>query len=199
VNARESLARLRALGIPFFRTSDAAAAWQQTNVTASQTLGRLAESGLVTSVRHGAWWIGDGLDPYRLPEFLTNPQPSYVSVHSALYLHGVIEQIPAMVYVVTLARTQRIRTTAGTFSLHHLAPEVFGGYEEGPTGVKLATVEKALFDFAYLSPGRSRRFTSLPEVELPRGFRRAELQRWLRRIASTRTRTLTERALAGLL
>jgi hypothetical protein len=36
----------------------------------------------------------------------------------------------------------------GTFSFHHLAPEVFGDYEQTPTGVKLATAEKALFDWA---------------------------------------------------
>ena len=100
-----------------------------------------------------------------------------------------------MYYVVSLARTQRIATRVGTFSIHHVAPEVFGGYEETSSGVRLALAEKALFDVAYLSAGRSRLFTSLPELSLPRGFRHAELQRWLARIPSKRSRTLTARKL----
>ena len=146
-------------------------------------------------MRHGAWWIEDDLDPLRLPEYLTAPFPSYVSLHTALHVRGPIEQIPVIVYVATLARTHRIDTKVATFSFHHLAPEVSGGYDTAADGTKIATAEKALFDFAYLSPGRSRHFSHPPELELPRGFRRAELARWLSRISSARQRTLTELAL----
>ena len=83
---------------------------------------------------------------------------------------------------MSLGRTQRVATSAGTFSFHRMAPEIFGGYTESALGVKLASAEKALFDVAYLSAGRSRLFTELPEVELPRGFRRAELAHWLTKI-----------------
>lgn len=199
MNAREALARLRALGVPALRTSDAAAALRQSTSAASRTLSRLAESGLVIAVRQGTWWIDGAVDPYRLPEYLTSPQPSYVSLHTALQLHGLVEQIAEVVYAASLARTQRIGTSAGTISIHHLAPEVFGGFEETATGVKLATAEKAVFDFAYLSGGRSRLFTSLPELELPRGFRRAELRRWVARIPSQRGRTLTAERLGRML
>jgi hypothetical protein len=47
--------------------------------------------------------------------------------------------------------------------------------------------------------GRSRLFTSLPELELPRGFRRKELLRWLAKIPSERSRTLTTQKLEKLL
>lgn len=199
MNAREALARLRALGVLVIRTGDAAAVLEQSTSAASRTLSRLAESGLVASVRHGVWWIDGPVDPYRLPEYLTSPQPSYVSLHTALHLRGLVEQIPGMIYAASLGRTQRIATSAGTISIHHLAPEVFGGFEETAEGVKLATAVKALFDFAYLSGGRSRRFTSLPELELPRGFRRAELHHWIGRIPSRRGRTLTAERLERLL
>lgn len=92
-----------------------------------------------------------------------------------------------------------MKTKVGSFSIHHVAPEVFGGYDETERGARLATVEKALFDFAYLSGGRSRLFTSLPELELPRGFRRKELARWLAKIPSSPRRTLTEQKLDMLL
>jgi hypothetical protein len=99
-------------------------------------------------------------------------------------LHGLVEQIPETFYVASLARTQRIATAAGTFSIHRLAPEVFGGFETTPAGARIATPEKALFDVAYLSSTRSRLFHRLPEIELPPGFRVRTLREWVRRIPS---------------
>jgi predicted transcriptional regulator of viral defense system len=199
VNAAEAYARLRRLGVPVVQTADAAAAFRQSTAAATKTLTRLRAAGLIRSVRHGLWWVDGNIDPYRLPEYLTAPLPSYVSLHSALYLRGLVEQIPEVCYAVSLARTQRVSTKAGAFSLHHIAPEVYGGFDETPAGVKLATAEKALFDFAYLSAGRSRLFTSLPELELPRRFRRAHLNHWVARIPSGRSRTITARKLEQFL
>jgi hypothetical protein len=67
------------------------------------------------------------------------------------------------------------------------------------SGIKIATPEKALVDFLYLSPTRSRLFAALPEVELPRGFRRAEARRWVARIPSARRRTIVARKLNDVL
>jgi predicted transcriptional regulator of viral defense system len=195
MNSRDAYAALRKLGVPVIETADAAAALHQSTPAATKTLSRLAQAGLLTSVRHGQWWVDGAVDPYRLPEYLTAPLGSYISLHTALHLRGLVEQIPQVFYAVSLARTQRIATRVGTFSIHHVAPEVFGGYEELKTGVKLATAEKALFDFAYLSAGRSRIFTALPELSLPRGFRRAELKRWVAKIGAERSRTITQRKL----
>jgi predicted transcriptional regulator of viral defense system len=192
MNAAGALAILRKLGVPVLDTADAAAALGLSTAAASQTLTRLTRTGLIKSVRHGTWWLEETLDPLRLPEYLTSPLPSYVSLQTALHRRGLIEQIPEIVYAVSLARTQRVKTSAGSISIHHVAPEVFGGFEETERGTKLATPEKALFDFAYLSSGRSRLFTSLPELELPRGFRHKELTRWLAKIPSERSHTLTK-------
>jgi len=199
MNASEAIATLRKLGVPVVSTADVAAALRQSAFAASKTLARLASAGLVTSIRHGQWWLEGAIDPFRLPEHLTAPFPSYVSLQTALYLRGAIEQLPVVIYAASLARTQRIVSSAGTFSIHHVAPELYGGFEETAAGVKLASVEKALFDLAYLSGGRSRLFTSLPELELPRAFRKAELRRWLARIPSMHKRTATTRRLASFL
>ncbi len=191
MNASEAFARLSGLGVPALRTSDAAAALGLSVSAASVTLTRLARAGLIRRVRSGTWWVGEGLDPLRLPELLTAPMPSYVSLLSALSIHGMIEQLPQVTYAVSLARSQRITTSVGVISVHHLDPVLFGGFVTLTTGVKLATPEKALFDLAYLSGGRSRRFASLPELELPPLFRRKELSRWLGLVTSARARTMT--------
>lgn len=192
MNAADAFARLSTLGVPALRTSDAAAALGLSKSAASVTLARLARAGLMRRVRSGLWWVGEGLDPLRLPEFLTVPLPSYVSLLSALSLHGMIEQLPQVTYAVSLARTQRIVTSVGTVSLHHIDPELFGGFLTMPSGVKVASPEKALFDLAYLSGGRSRKFAALPELALPARFKGAELKRWVARIKSSRARTLTK-------
>ena len=195
MNAREAFARLRRLGVPVIETSDAAAALDQSTFAASKTLSRLAESELVTQIRHGVWWIDSKIDPYRLAGHLTAPLPSYLSLQTALHLRGMIEQIPEIFYVVSLARTQKIVTRAGTFSVHHVAAELFGGFDQTPEGVRLATAEKGLFDLAYISGGRSRLFATVPELELPRRFRWQELKRWVDRIPSAQRRVLVTRRL----
>jgi predicted transcriptional regulator of viral defense system len=199
MNPTAALAILKRLGVPALDTADAAAALRLTTAAASQTLTRLARAGFVRSVRHGTWWLEEALEPLRLPEYLTAPLPAYVSLQTALHRHGLIEQIPGVLYAVSLAKTQKVKTKVGTFSIHHMAPEVFGGFEETERGAKVATAEKALFDFAYLSSGRSRLFTSLPELELPRGFKRKDLSRWVAKIPSVRSRTLTSQKLDELL
>jgi predicted transcriptional regulator of viral defense system len=191
MNARDAYARLVALGVPVVSTADAAAALGQSTFAASKALARLAESGLVVPVRHGTWWLGREVDPHRLADYVTAPLPAYLSLHTALYLRGMVEQIPSVFYLVSLARSQRLATSVGTYSVHHVAPEVFGGFDETPEGTHLATAEKTIFDLAYLSGGRSRLFASVPEVELPPRFRWRELRAWVARIPSARARTLT--------
>ena len=139
-----------------------------------------------------------GIYAHEEPELLTAPMPSYVSMQSALHFHGMIEQIPAVVFVATLARSQTLVTRAGTFSLHHLAPEVFGGFVEAD-GAKIASPPKALFDVAYLSAARDRRFRTLPELELPHRFAWDELRYWIGRVRSARQKTIVVARLRAIL
>ena len=200
MNAREALGRLRSLHVQAATTGDAAAVLGLSTEAASHTLRRLAASGLVTAVRRGLWVLSDRPDPLALAEYVTAPYPSYVSLQTALYRRGMITQIPSLIYLVSLARSARVQTKVGTYSVHHIRPELFGGFEHDPaSGTKLALPEKALFDFLYLSPTRGRLFAALPELELPRGFHRSEARAWAGRIPSRRSRTIVLRALDEVL
>lgn len=200
MNAREALGRLRKLGVPAVTTADAAAVLGVSTGAATQMLRRLASSGLLTSVRRALWALSDHPDPLALAEYVTAPYPSYVSLQTALYRRGLIAQIPSMIYLVSLARSDRLETSVGTYSVHHIRPELFGGFEHDPTsGTKLALPEKALFDFFYLSPTRGRLFGTLPELDLPRGFRRRAALRWADRIPSRRSGAMVRRRLAEAL
>jgi predicted transcriptional regulator of viral defense system len=200
MNAASALARLRAFGKPVVTTGEAALLLGMEQSATTQALKRLARAGLLQRIRHGLWTTEASLDALLLPEYLTAPFPSYVSFQSALFFHGMISQIPSVIYVASLAPTRRVRTSLGTFSVHRLAPTFFGGYDivKG-SGVHLATPEKALLDILYLGQARSRLFAHLPEVELPRQFDRDRIEYWVRRIPPGPRRTSVERRLKELL
>jgi predicted transcriptional regulator of viral defense system len=190
MNAAQAFARLRELGVPVLTTADAHALLGGTVAGATKMLTRLAKARLLTPVRRGLWSLVADIDPLALVEYLTSPAPSYVSLQTAMYRRGLIEQIPAVIYVVSLGKPQSIETHLGTYSIHRVAPVLFGGFEVKKGGIKLATAEKALVDFLYLSGSRSRQFAALPELELPADFAADEAERWMRRIPSSRLRTL---------
>ncbi|MGH7283495.1 MAG: type IV toxin-antitoxin system AbiEi family antitoxin domain-containing protein [Polyangiaceae bacterium] len=198
MKATDAYARLRALGLPVVSTADVAAALGETVNAAQKTLSRIAAASLIVPLRRGLWAMSPRLDPLLVAEHLTAPLLSYVSLQTALHEHGMIEQIPALIYVVSLDRSREIATSAGTFSIHRVTPEIFGGFDITATGVRLARPEKALFDVFYLSATRDRRFASLPELTLPRGFDRARLRAWSARVTSPTLRKIVEQKIAGL-
>lgn len=194
------LAAIASMNVPCFTTRDVAARLGLTNGHASVSLARLAAAGQVMRLRRGVWALPARIDPLALPEHLTFPFPAYVSLQSALYLHGMISQVPAITYAVSLARTRRFVTPVGTVSLHHVQPSFFFGFEEeGRAGGRLATPEKALVDYLYLTPARSGLFRSLPELEWPRRFRANVARAMVNRIEPPSRRTLVARKLEELL
>lgn len=192
----DALTTLTAMRAPVFDTGDAAAALGVDAAHASTVLARLAAARHLVRLRRGLWAFRDRVDPLALPEYLTSPFPSYVSLQSALYLHGMVEQVPAVTYAVSLARTRRFATPLSTVSIHHVAPGFFFGFEDvGSSGGRLATPEKALVDFLYLGPARSKLFRALPELELPRRFSPRRARAIVARIGSERRRAMVSRAL----
>lgn len=189
-----SFATLDRLG-PAVTTGEAAATLRVSVSQASRLMRSLERKGLARNVRYGLWIVGsDPVDPRTLIEELTRPYPAYLVFTSALSAHGMIDQVPREISVASLDSAKRVRTELGTYAVHHLPPELFGGWVEGDS-VKLAQPEKALFDLASVSAVHTGRPRRIPELELPAGFDRDELDRWLSRIESPRVRTLTSRGI----
>jgi predicted transcriptional regulator of viral defense system len=185
---------------PVVSTDEAGARLRMSRSAVSRLLGRLAVTGLVVKIRHGVWATRSDIDPLALPEYLTAPYPSYVSLYTALYHHGMPSQVPRRIFVASLGRTRLVRTTLATFSVHRIAPELLGGFRDDPrSGVKMATPEKALVDTLYLARARSGLFSRLPEIEIPAGFDRAEAWRWVARVRGRAHRAMVERRLVELL
>lgn len=186
--------RLLSMGIPVFQTSDAAAYLGIGIALAGKRLARLAASGHLAKLGRGRWGFKDRIDFMALPEYFTAPYPAYVSLQSALHHHGRISQMPSVLYAVSPARTRRHRTPLGSISIHHLDPSFFFGYRPvGRGAAKVASPEKALIDFLYMGPARSRLFRALPELDLDRGFRVDEARKIIRRIRSLRRKNHVSR------
>jgi predicted transcriptional regulator of viral defense system len=200
MKSTEALAALERFGKKVITTSEAAALWQVSLSSASKTLSRIGTAELVREVRSGIWSVGAVMpDILEVVPVLTRPYPSYASMYSALFKHGMIEQIPRAMHVVSLGRPKRVVTTLGTVMIHHLQPEVFGGYEgESVFRSGTATPEKALVDTVTVLSSRGGKVT-LPEVELPDSFSVTEVRRWTNRLPSGRVRTIVNQNLERII
>ena len=189
---------LLALGRPVVETREAAARLGTSLTNASRILRALDEAGLARRIRRGLWALDREVDAFVVAPYLTAPFPAYVSFWSALARHDMIEQIPRSVFVASLDRSKDLSTPIGVFSIHHLAPELFGGFDATPDTGYLATPEKALFDTVYVRVPRGGR-VYLPELSLPPSFETAQIESWTEKIARPRLRTLVSRELAAAL
>lgn len=153
---------------------------------ASQMLRRLTAKGKLMRLYQGLW--ADARHPqfhaFKVVPFLTRPHPAALSLLSALNLHGMIEQIPQMIYVVSTSPTKKIKTPVGVYSIHQIAPEFFAGYAEykGEGGFLIATPEKALVDCLYFSTRKGKYFSVLPELSLPKNFGKKRVLEWIDKI-----------------
>lgn len=192
--------KLLGMKVAVFLTSDAAACLNINNAHASKLLSRLSIAEHIVHLSRGLWAFKDRVDLLALPEYLTTPFPSYISLQSALYHHDMISQIPAITYAVSIGRTKRYETPLGIVSVHHIQPSFFFGFESIGKGIaKIALPEKAIIDFLYLSPSKSNLFKALPELEFPKSFTVKRARSIINRIRSTRRKNLVNRLFEELL
>lgn len=190
--------KLLALKQPILQTRDVCAYLNIPHAHASKILAQLTLAGRFVHLIRGKWATTTNLDPLILPEYLTAPFPSYISLQTALFYYGIISQIPETIYAVSLARTREYITYFGNISIHHLQPDFFFGFEK-IGNVKIATIEKALIDILYLTPAKSNLFKTLPEIEIPPSFSLKKAKKIIDRIPSLRNKTLVRNRLDALL
>lgn len=191
MNLLQADIKLKKLNLPYLTTREVSAYLGISTVYASLVLKRLLTAGCISKLARGRWIFKKSIDPFLLPEYLTEPSPSYVSFHSALYHHQIISQIPGIVYAASLARTKRYTTETCDISVHHLDPTFFFGFEVvGQSQIKMAIPEKAVIDYLYLFSAKSKLFRSLPEVELPKDFNVKLCYQIIKKISSKGRRTM---------
>ena len=191
MTAVDFLSDLQKIPIPLFQTKDIAEMFGFSVDRASKYLEVLRQKHFLEKVSQGKWIIRNSdFDLLQVPEFLVAPNDSYISLHTALFFHGMIEQIPTKTYSVTTDRSKVVKTSLGVFSFHHCALNLFTGFEYKKPYFKLATPEKALVDYFYFAPSKSRQFAMLPELEIPKTFSWNKAYEFCKMIPSPRTRAL---------
>ena len=172
---------------PVFATSVVAELTGSAASNVSRDLGKLESEGMITRIRRGVWAIQHHPDfsVYAVvPHLFTGEEAGYVSLLSALNLHGMIDQIPQVVQVMTTRQRSELRTPAGTYEFHQIQAELFDGFGpyRGSGNFDIATPEKALFDTMYLAARKGRRFAHMPEIEMPTEFSPTEVEGWITRV-----------------
>lgn len=97
--------------------------------------------------------------------------PSYISLESALFQHGVLDQAPHVLTCVSLNKTKRFRTELGELWFRRIKPDLFFGFQL-QDAVPLALAEKALLDRLYLDGEAGLEELNLGELDF------ARLRRW---------------------
>lgn len=198
-NITETLLNTIFPATPVFTTSEMAEAADVHLSNASSRLKKLADEGMLVRVR-GLWAMPNHPDfsPYAVvPHLFDSDEDGYVSLLSALHLHGMIEQIPQVVHIMTTRQRRDLSTAVGTYEFHKIQPELYGGFEpyDRIWSFQIARPEKALFDVCYLAQRKGKRFSHLPELTLPDDFDQEEFISWVDRISYDRLRTaVRERA-----
>lgn len=193
---------IRKMGRPVFTSRELAAISGKSMSTVVQSLNHLVQEGQLIKIYRGVWAesAGRAISPFEVIPYLFPRQRVYVSFISALHLYGIIEQIPQRITLASIAHTNTLRTQAGVFSVHRIAPSFFDGFDwyRGGGNFLIAEPEKALIDSLYLSSRKKKQFGSFPELHFPPEFSFKKAASWVERIPEKKIRRYVLRKLNNL-
>ncbi len=122
--------------------------------SASVSLCRKVNEGLIIPIKRGVYTLNSkirkvALPPHRLANLIV--EPSYLSGIWAMAYRGVIPEMVCEFTSVTTGFPSRKENSFGRYSYQQIAPDKFWGCERCEDGALIATSEKALLDWIYLS------------------------------------------------
>lgn len=183
---------IKRLERPVFTTHELVVLSGKSPSTVVHSLTRLASRELLLKIHRGVWADAGPrrISPFEFIPYLFPRQRAYVSFISALNLHGIVEQIPQVITLASTAHTSTLRTKAGVFSVHQIAPALFDGFDwyKRDGNFLIAEPEKALIDSLYLSSRKKKQFGSFPELDFPSDFSFKKAARWAGRIPEEKIR-----------
>jgi len=147
--------RLKSQDYPLFRYVDVLKWFPKDNEqTIKQNLKFWVKKNSLERIVRGVYKLKETKieDEFLLATFFD--ENSYISLESALSFYGMIPEFPYGITSVTIKKTKKFRTNYGIFSYRKIKPYLFFGFKliTGDNYLyRLATPEKALFDFIYLN------------------------------------------------
>jgi len=147
--------RLKTKDYPVFKYVDLLKWFPNDNEqTIKQNLKSWVKKELLERIMKGIYKLKETTikDEFLLASYLD--ENSYISLESALSFYGMIPEYPYSITSVTTKKTKKIKTNYGIFSYRKIKTDLFFGFKliTGDNYLyRLATPEKALFDFIYLN------------------------------------------------
>ena len=119
-------------------------------------LSRWVKEGKLHRLKKGVYMLAPVYRETEAPALAVSEalyRPSYLSLEWALSHYGLIPDTVGSFTSVTTLKTARFNNFLGAFIYRHVQPRYFFGYllHEKPERYSMATPEKALMDFIYLS------------------------------------------------
>ena len=193
---------IKKAGRPVFTTHELVALSGKSASTIIQSLNRLVKQGLLIKIYRGVWAEAGSraISAFEIIPYLFPRQRVYVSFITALHLHGIVEQIPQVITLASTAHTSTLRTKAGIFSVHQIAPAFFDGFDwyKGEGNFLIAEPEKALIDSLYLSSRKKKQFGYFPELNFQPEFSFKKAAGWAERIPEKNIRSYVLEMLKAL-
>lgn len=151
---------------PFFETGELNILFDESLGQIRARLSRWVSEGKLLQLRRGKYLLPEmyrrtGVSDGYISNYLY--RPSYVSLHTALELYGMIPESVNIIEAVTPRQTAVWRTPVGTFKYFSIKAARFGGYtqygsdkikKEEQSSFLVATPEKALIDVFYFLKGQ---------------------------------------------
>lgn len=155
ISPAKRITLLAALGEVVFHAEDLANLWNiQNENTLHTTLSRYVKSGVLYRIYNGLYSLKkmSDLDPHLLGLKALHA-PGYVSCESVLYDHGILNQPPQEITLVG-TKSKRFGVAGYRFRSRQLSDTYLyndAGIEMN-SGVRIATVERAILDLWYFHP-----------------------------------------------
>lgn len=168
-----------------FRTRDYAGATKTSIASASRLLNAMGKRGELTSITRGVWANRNHphFSPFACVALLLTNETGYVSFLTALHHHGMLSQIPRTIQVAGTGHGRVVTTPVATYEFFQMKPEFMAKgieWSDAKLPFLMATPEKALIDTLYIATRKTRRFSSLPEIEFVKPFSRKKFETLLR-------------------
>ncbi len=173
---KELLQKLRTIPKTYFSIADIRKFYEGNLNSLPVILNRMVKRGVLTKIRRGYFTFD--LNQVDFEEFAgVIKKPSYISLEYALYHHGLIDQIPEKITLVTTGKPQTLINNGKILEYSHLKKELFFGYEIVKNFL-IARKEKAILDELYLISLKKRSFNIDPDWF--KNIDRKLFKKWLR-------------------
>ena len=131
-------------------------AWKST--LDSSSISRWVKKGYLSKIRQDWYAFCELQNEPDMARFIAGKiySPSYISLHTALSIYGIIPEAVTQITCVTTNRTASYNNPFGQFHYQTIKPELFFGYKQEPFrrggSYLIAEPEKAIVDLLYLYP-----------------------------------------------